>query len=66
VALAGRAPFLAARARGVGSKAFAILAFRRSYELVSHSPLGGVAPRFVGKQTKIAGEDAIDAAARGI
>jgi hypothetical protein len=71
VAASGHAPMLAARARGVGSKAFAILAFRKSYELVRHEPLlggtGGVqriaAP---GTGPGITREDPIEVAARGL
>jgi hypothetical protein len=44
IAASCHAPFLAARARGAGAKAFTILAFRKSYELIAHEPLpGGVA-----------------------
>ena len=45
VALAAHSPFWSARARGVGSKALTVLAFRRSFELVGHQPMpGGTAP----------------------
>jgi hypothetical protein len=41
VAASAHAPFLAARARGVGAKAFTILSFRKAYELIGHEPLAG-------------------------
>jgi hypothetical protein len=72
VAASGHFPALAARARGVGAKAFTVLSFRKSYELVKHEPLGATTTARVqrvslpGKGPGVAGEDPIEAAARAL
>jgi hypothetical protein len=72
VAASGHFPALAARARGVGAKALTVLAFRKSYELVKHEPLGGAVTPGVqrvtlpGKGPGVAGEDPIEAVARAL
>ncbi len=73
VAASAHFPALAARARGVGAKAFTVLAFRKSFELVGGAPLAsGTATPGVqrialpGKGPGVAGEDPIEAAARAL
>jgi hypothetical protein len=56
----------------VGAKAFTVLSFRKSYELVKHEPLGATTTARVqrvslpGKGPGVAGEDPIEAAARAL
>ena len=69
VGLSGHFPAFAARVRQVGSKAFTILSFRKSYEVVKHEPLpgGGDAVQRIaspGTGPGIAGEDPIERVAR--
>ena len=70
VVLSGHMPALAAHARAVGSQGFAVLAFRKGYEVVKHEPLmGGTAVQRMsvpGNGAGVTKEDPIEIAARGL
>lgn len=67
IGLAGVMPGAAAHARTVGGQALAVLAYRRSRELVSDSPLSPRRSIRVQRTTTVSsGDDPIIAAARGM
>ncbi len=67
VAASGTHPHLADYADRAGSDAFAIFTFRKMFGLTSSSPMtGGTGSGGAPRAAKIAGEDPIDLAAKGI